>query len=224
MPVCSSLSCAATVDDGNPEGTPWIPGTGMMYDNANNECCISTYDKGDRISATLFNGAMTPELGGNVPIFSFGLGGLVLSPSHNALFCSYACALWGVSTSRFHDRRTLGGHVRHTCTSDICARSSFCVVRSLCGPRLCMSTCPCSCVCVAQVRLGEHGSHLPSARGVGELHAWMHTPITPFRRRMVRRPEARSVPVRVAASGCRPNAARARAHPQAWSQARPQGF
>ena len=78
------------MDDSNPEGKPWLPGQGEMYDEANGRCCISTYDKGDRISATLINGAMTPEFGGNIPIFSFGLGGVVLSPEHNSLFCSYA--------------------------------------------------------------------------------------------------------------------------------------
>ena len=78
------------MDDSNPEGKPWLPGQGEMYDEANGRCCISTYDKGDRISATLINGAMTPEYGGNIPIFSFGLGGVVLSPEHNSLFCSYA--------------------------------------------------------------------------------------------------------------------------------------
>ena len=78
------------MDSGSPDATPWLPGSGEMYDNANGRCCISTYDKGDRISATLINHAMTPELGGNVPIFSFGLGGLILSSAHNELFCSYA--------------------------------------------------------------------------------------------------------------------------------------
>ena len=61
-----------------------------MWDQINQRCCVSTYDKGDRISATIVNRAMTPEIGNTLPIYSFGLGGIVLSNTHNRLLCSYA--------------------------------------------------------------------------------------------------------------------------------------
>ena len=78
------------MDDGNPEGEPWTPGAGQMWDQENNRCCKSSWDRGDRISTTLINAAMTAELSGNVPVYSFGLGGILLSPEHNSLFCSFA--------------------------------------------------------------------------------------------------------------------------------------
>ena len=33
---------------------------------------------------------MTAGLGGNIPIYSFGLGGIIMSPTRNQLLCSYA--------------------------------------------------------------------------------------------------------------------------------------
>ena len=51
---------------------------------------IRDRDHGDRISAAIINGNMQKEFAGSVPIFSFSLSGIVLSPTHNKLLCSYA--------------------------------------------------------------------------------------------------------------------------------------
>ena len=61
-----------------------------MFDNAKGRCCKSTWDRGDRISATLINKQMRADPSGSVPIYSFGLGGILLSPVHTSLMCSYA--------------------------------------------------------------------------------------------------------------------------------------
>lgn len=77
------------MDASSPEGTVWIPGSGEIYDQAAGRCCKSTSDRGDRISATLVNGMMQPEPLGSIPIYSFGLGGIILNPANNTLLCSY---------------------------------------------------------------------------------------------------------------------------------------
>ena len=79
------------MDDPNPDNKPWLPGMGEMYDNEHGRCCISTWDRGDRISASLINAGMTAGFSGEIPIFSWGLGGIVLKPSSNSLLCSHAC-------------------------------------------------------------------------------------------------------------------------------------
>lgn len=61
-----------------------------------NECgiyvqtLISSAPWGDRISANVLNAEMAPEFSRNMPIFSFSLGGVILNPNVNELFCSYA--------------------------------------------------------------------------------------------------------------------------------------
>ena len=75
------------LDDGDPDNTPWIPGAGWWSRGGQ---MLSAYDWGDRLSAVIVNAEMTPEYSGNMPIFSFDLGGIVLSPTNNTLFCSYA--------------------------------------------------------------------------------------------------------------------------------------
>ncbi|KAL1523876.1 hypothetical protein AB1Y20_018795 [Prymnesium parvum] len=66
-----------SMDDPNPAGFPWIPGMGR-------------HDTGDRISAALVFADMVPEPGANsIPIYSFDLAGIVLSPFHNKLLCAY---------------------------------------------------------------------------------------------------------------------------------------
>ena len=75
------------MDDGNPDGQPWMPGTGWWMHNGQ---YMSTWDRADRISTTIINHNMTAGLGGNIPIYSFGLGGIIMSPRHNHLLCSYA--------------------------------------------------------------------------------------------------------------------------------------
>jgi hypothetical protein len=77
------------MDASSPEGEVWVPGSGEMWDQEKGRCCKSTYDKGDRISATIINAAMQAEPSGAIPIFSYGLGGIVLSPRQNTLLCSY---------------------------------------------------------------------------------------------------------------------------------------
>ena len=64
------------MDDPNPEGVPWIPGVGRQ-------------DTGDRISAALVYANMEPDPRGNIPIYSFDLGGFVLSPTNNNFLCGY---------------------------------------------------------------------------------------------------------------------------------------
>ena len=64
------------MDDGNPDGRPWMPG-------------VRRSETGDRISAALINGHMQPDPSFNIPIYSFSLSGLVMSPSANSLLCSY---------------------------------------------------------------------------------------------------------------------------------------
>ena len=73
------------MDDENPDKTPWVVGAGCTGKNRDRIGCHP-----DRISAALINAAMTPEYSGNVPIYSFSLGGIILSPDHNSLLCSYA--------------------------------------------------------------------------------------------------------------------------------------
>eukprot|EP00966_Prymnesium_polylepis_P073558 1707463-Prymnesium_polylepis.1 len=64
------------MDDPNPDGQPWLPGTGR-------------WDTGDRISAALVHGGMTPDEGGNLPIYSFDLAGIILNPAANTMLCAY---------------------------------------------------------------------------------------------------------------------------------------
>jgi len=65
-----------TMDDPDPDGQAWIPGRGRS-------------DTGDRISASLVYYDMVPDPGFNIPIYSFDLAGLILSPSSNRLLCAY---------------------------------------------------------------------------------------------------------------------------------------
>eukprot|EP00966_Prymnesium_polylepis_P223957 5181323-Prymnesium_polylepis.1 len=64
------------MDDPDPDGEPWIPGKGR-------------WDTGDRISASLVYYRMVPDPGFNIPIYSFDLAGLILSPTRNRLLCAY---------------------------------------------------------------------------------------------------------------------------------------
>lgn len=75
------------LDDGDPKRTPWMPGAGVWFRDGVTQ---SAFDRGDRLSATVVNAEMTPEYSGNLPVFSFDLGGIVISPINNSLFCSYA--------------------------------------------------------------------------------------------------------------------------------------
>ena len=93
------------MDDSNPDARPWLPGAGEWWVDGK---MVPIWDRGDRISTTIINKAMTAEFGGNVPVFSLGLGGLILSPTSNRLLCSYAydvdslertCQPRGISTS-----------------------------------------------------------------------------------------------------------------------------
>ena len=61
-----------SMDDPNPRNTPWLPGSGR-------------HDTGDRISAAIVNAGMKPDPAGNIPLYSFSLAGLVLSPRDNKL-------------------------------------------------------------------------------------------------------------------------------------------
>ena len=64
------------MDDPDPNNTPWVPGRG--------------HEEGeDRVSASLINSAMHPDPRGNLPTYSFDLGGILLSPYFNKLLCSY---------------------------------------------------------------------------------------------------------------------------------------
>ena len=83
--VASDLSAAGLllhtfdrIDDADPSRTPWVPKGGVEGDPSN------------RISASLISAAMPPEPGGELPTYSFGLAGTVLSPTQNRLRCSYA--------------------------------------------------------------------------------------------------------------------------------------
>ena len=75
------------MDDSNPDGRPWLPGAGEWFLDGQ---IVPIWDRGDRISTTVINAAMTPDFSGNIPIFSWGLGGLILSPDANRLLCSYS--------------------------------------------------------------------------------------------------------------------------------------
>lgn len=102
------------MDASSPEGEVWIPGSGEMFDEQKGRCCKSTFDKGDRISATIINAAMQPEPSGAIPIFSFGLGGILLSPRHNSLLCSYPYDVG--SMSRLCSPRGVSAHCVPGCT------------------------------------------------------------------------------------------------------------
>ena len=72
-----------SLDDVNPSGEPWRPYKGNM--------------QGLRISASMVNGHMQPDppygdshAGGNIPVYSWGLAGLVLAPDVNRLACGYS--------------------------------------------------------------------------------------------------------------------------------------
>lgn len=59
-------------DDANPDGQPWAPTT-------------------NAISAAIINGRLQPEQDrGNVPLYSYSLAGLILTPEYNQVRCSYA--------------------------------------------------------------------------------------------------------------------------------------
>ena len=66
------------IDDADVLQTPWIPKGGVGGDPSN------------RLSACVINALMPREPGGELPLFSFGLGGYVLSPEYNRIRCSYA--------------------------------------------------------------------------------------------------------------------------------------
>lgn len=70
------------MDDRDPDHHPWELGIGRR-------------DTGDRVSAAIVNAQMQPDPSGNIPIYSFSLAGLVLSPTHNNLMCSYS---WDVGS------------------------------------------------------------------------------------------------------------------------------
>ena len=61
----------------NPRGKPWMPGLGE-----------GTSD--DRVSATLIHGGMHADPRGNIPLYSFDLGGVILSNRANKLLCAFA--------------------------------------------------------------------------------------------------------------------------------------
>ena len=77
------------MDASSPEGDVWVPGSGEMFDQEKGRCCKSTSDRGDRISATIINKQMQADPSGALPIFSFGLGGIILDPKRNRLLCGY---------------------------------------------------------------------------------------------------------------------------------------
>lgn len=64
------------LDDPNPNGEPWRPGAGR-------------WDVSDRISASLVYASMARDKAGNLPLYSFDLGGIILSSEFNRLLCSH---------------------------------------------------------------------------------------------------------------------------------------
>lgn len=66
-------------DDGNYRIPPW------------ERCTVpwSCYRSSDRISAMSVSASSSPDPEGNWPLFSRSLAGMILSPSHNHLMCSY---------------------------------------------------------------------------------------------------------------------------------------
>lgn len=64
------------MDDPNPDRHPWMPGAQHA-------------ETGDRISAALINAHMQPDPSNNIPIYSYSLSGIVLSPTANRLLCAF---------------------------------------------------------------------------------------------------------------------------------------
>ena len=64
------------MDDPNPDHNPWSPGARHS-------------ETGDRISAALINARMQADPGFNIPIYSYSLAGIIMSPAANRLLCSY---------------------------------------------------------------------------------------------------------------------------------------
>lgn len=97
-------------DDENPAGKPWVPGSG--HNNFWSDGYV-----GDRISVAIVNGNMIPDpprgdmVGGNVPIYSFSLGGLLLSPTRNSILCGYPYDVGSID-------RTCTGHKIGAATFD----------------------------------------------------------------------------------------------------------
>lgn len=77
------------MDSVDPEDEPWMPGTGEWFDPAVGDT-VSSWDRGDRISAAIINAHMTPETSGSIPIYSIGLAGVIMSPRKNRMLCSHA--------------------------------------------------------------------------------------------------------------------------------------
>ena len=85
------------LDDPDPNGQPWMPGLGRR-------------DVSDRISAALIYGSMARDKPGNLPLYSFDLGGIILNPEHNHLLCSHPGDVGSIARKC----PTLGGSA--TCT------------------------------------------------------------------------------------------------------------
>ena len=91
-----------SLDDGNPDGTPWVP-------------------RRPTISAAIVNADLQPDPDrGNIPVYSYSLAGLVLRGSANKLRCSYAfdtgslrwhgaCNKWRCSDTESTDSHSAGG-------------------------------------------------------------------------------------------------------------------
>ena len=88
------------MDDDDPRGRPWLPGAGTWIRPDGQR--VSSADRGDRISAALINAQMTQEIFGSAPIYSLSLSGLVLSPTHNTLLCSYSCKASSANSCASH--------------------------------------------------------------------------------------------------------------------------
>ena len=116
------------MDDGDPRGVPWVPGKGdwMAWEQSEggqwNYVQRPTWPMGDRISAAIINAQMTREPSGNIPIFSPGLAGLILSPFHNRLLCSHAYD--ADSIKRRCEPRGVSEHCLPGCTLDVPPSSS----------------------------------------------------------------------------------------------------
>ena len=103
------------MDDPNPDHRPWEPGRARV-------------DTKDRISAALVNSRMTPDPGGNIPLYSFDLAGLILSAEYNQFSCSYpydvgttsrrCSAVWGTTPSCTPGCSSFDGDTRNWCDAN----------------------------------------------------------------------------------------------------------
>ena len=89
-------------DDKDPNGRPWLPGAGG--------------NEKDRISVSLVNAAMQPDPGGNIPMYSFDLGGIIISPWKARLLCSYPFDVGTVSRKKCSDPNPGMQHCIPGCT------------------------------------------------------------------------------------------------------------